>query len=71
MIDEMMRPQDGLVERAQTKALAEIIVRLLNDSEPLLTARRIGDGAQVVVEEKGGPGRFTFAVVPSVPGSEG
>jgi hypothetical protein len=58
------------VTSAQSKALAELIVRLLNENESLLRAKRIGDGTQVIVEERGGPNRYAFAVVPSVPGSD-
>lgn len=57
---------EAAVTAAQSKALASIIVRLLNESEPLLSARILGDGTQVIVEEKGGPNRYAFAVVPAV-----
>ena len=73
MIDEILagaKAAQADVRKAQSKALADLIVRLINDNEPLLRARRM-DGAQVMVEEKGGPGRYTFAVVPSVPAAGG
>lgn len=57
------------VEAAKSKALAGLIMRYINEHEPLLKAQLAigGTGAELIVEERGGGSRFFVGVTPSFP----
>jgi hypothetical protein len=46
--------------RIQSKALANIIAALVNDNEPMLSAK--ANGNTITVSERGGPATFTFTI---------
>lgn len=52
----------AMLARAQTKALTELVTRLINDTEPMLRAESQKDGKSIVVRERGGTGVFRITV---------